>query len=145
MTCKRWNYSGDVNLEEGGFYWKEDDADDYVIAVRVTPCTDAGGPANLFWIESGSIYLGDKAKQDSSLSVIGVEPGEATRRDYVEAALAYGGIERDSYNGQVVVQIGKVQEIIDSWQFGTSKAYTPDVQLRGNASLARYVRAEFLR
>lgn len=143
MSGKRWNYSGDINVEEGGFYWKEDGADDYVLAVRVTPCADAGGPSNLFWIESGSVYLGDKVKQDSSLSIIGVEPGEATRRDYVEAALAYGGVEPDYYNGRLVVQIGKPQEASDSWQWGG--AGDVDVQLRGNASLARYIRAEFLR
>lgn len=141
--AKRWNYSGDINVEYGGYWWKEDGADDYVLAVRLTPCSDAGGPSNLFWIESGSIYLGDKARQDSALSVIGVDPCDATRRDYVEASLAYYGIEQDSWRGQCVIQIGKPDEAQDSWQWGGTKDV--DYQLRGNASLARFIRREFLR
>lgn len=141
--AKHWNYSGDMNVEYGGYWWQEDGANDYVNAVRVTPCSDAGGPSNLFWLETGSIYLGDKARQDNSLSAIGVEPGEATRRDYVEAALAYYGIERDCWNGERVIQIGKPQEAGDSWQWGGVDRV--DVQLRGNASLARFIRSECLR
>lgn len=140
---KRWNYSGDINVEHGGYWWKEDGSDDYVLAVRLTSCSDAGGPSNLFWIESGSIYLGDKARQDNALSVIGVEPCEATRREYVEASLVYYGIEQESWCGQCVIQIGKPEEAQDSWQWGGVNGV--DYQLRGNASLARFIRREFLR
>ena len=48
MAKYRWNYNGDINLREGGFFWREDGQDDYVLAVRVTPCSHAGGPCNLF-------------------------------------------------------------------------------------------------
>ena len=68
----KWNYNGDMGLEYGGFYWREDGADDYVLAVRVTPCSDAGGPDNLFHIESGSIYIGtdpDRARCAVCLAV----------------------------------------------------------------------------
>lgn len=142
MTNARWNYCGDMNLECGGYYWQEDGAYDYVLAVQVTPCSDCGGPVNLFWIEKGSIYLGDKARQDNSLSVIDLEPQEATRADYVQAALAYYGIERDTWNGMSVVQIGRDQAPQDSWQWGGTGSV--DYQLRGNASLERFVRREFL-
>ena len=39
---QRWNYSGDMSLEHGGFFWREDGSEDYVLAVEVTPCSDAG-------------------------------------------------------------------------------------------------------
>src|ERR1700685_3511801 len=68
--AKRWHYMGDINLEYGGYFWREDGADDYVLCVRVTPCSDAGGPNNLFWIEQGSIYM-DATKRQQCLSVIG--------------------------------------------------------------------------
>jgi hypothetical protein len=135
----RWKYDGDVNLEYGGTYWREDDADDYVLAVRVTPCSDAGGPDNKWHVESGSVYM-PADKRDSWLDVIGVDPADATRRDYVAAAIAYHGIERDTYNGETIVQIGKDEES------GRSGGWNPetDVQLRGNARLWRYVRNAFL-
>lgn len=142
--AKRWIYRGDINLSEGGFYWREDDADDYVLAVEVTPCSACGGPDNLYWITSGTIYLGDTAKQNESLSVIGVLPSEATRADYVEAALAYRGIESDCHNGRQILQHGAKLEPADFWRWNDS-AVEPDIILRRNASLRKYVEREFLR
>jgi len=144
---KRWHYNGDVNLEYGGFWWREDGADDYVLAVRVTPCSDAGGPDNLFHVERGSIYLPqDAAGRATRLSVCGyIDPPDANpataRTLYVDAAIAYGGIERDTYRGETVVQVGaKLDDCaeVGGWQ------PTPDVILRGNASLRRYIKREFL-
>lgn len=146
MTIKRWNYSGDMNICEGGFYWQESGFDDHVYAVGITPCSDAGGPSNLFWITKGSIYLGDKARQIYALDCIGVDPENATRFDYVEAMRAYAGIEPDSYGGQSVVQIGKLDP--DDWNGRYSyRGFAlpePDYILRGNASLRRFIRREFL-
>jgi hypothetical protein len=138
--AKRWHYSGDNNLENGGLFWREDGADDYVCAVQVTPCTDAGGPDNLFWIEVGSIYLPkDEAKRKSALSYIGSSPDSCTREELVYAFQAYFGIERDCWNGSNVVQIGKAQE--GRREFG---ALEVTHKLRGNASLERFVRRSFL-
>lgn len=134
----KWNYTGDMNLEYGGTFWREDDADDYVLAVCVTPCSDAGGPDNLFHIESGSIYM-PADKEKDALPIIGKTPEAATRLDKVIAFQAYWGVERSAINGETVIQIGKKQ---DSRAEGWSPK--PDVILRGNASLARYVRREML-
>lgn len=135
----RWKYSGDINLEYGGLFWREDGADDYVLAVQVTPCSDAGGPNNLFWVEVGSIYLpNDYEKRRRALDCIGVHPNEATRYSLVEAFLAYSGIEAD-YDGRHVVQIGKAESASREWG-GTEVTD----QLRGNASLTRFVRKSFL-
>lgn len=133
----KWHYMGDRDLECGGFYWREDGAEDYVIAVQVTPCSDAGGPDNLFYVEEGPIYLNPDKAADV-LSVIGMTPEEATRADIVYATLAYSGIERDS---EAVVRIGKDQS--DYCRGGGWNPEPTDI-LRGNASLRRWVQREFL-
>ncbi len=135
-----WTYIGDVNIREGGYYWREDDSEDYVLAVQVTPCSDAGGPANMFWIESGSIYLGDTERQNRALDCIGVEPANATRADYVDAVKAYYGIEPDCYMGRYVVQLGKRCGAFDKWQWDSD--ISADVVLHGNANLRRYIERE---
>ncbi len=140
--ASEWNYNGDVNIRYGGYFWKEDGSDDYVLAVRITPCSDAGGPDNQFWIEQGSIFLGDSARQVDSLDVIGVSVSEATRRDYVDAALACHGIERDSWNGEQTLQIGaKAGDASHGWRGFTDG---PDIILRGNAKLRRFIEREYL-
>ena len=142
MSKRKWNYNGDMNLEYGGFYWKEDGADDYVLCVRVTPCSDAGGPNNQFWIESGSIYMpNDPEKRRRALSVCGYEnEPNPSRGMLVDAFMAYQGVERDCMNGQTVVQIGaKADEPGHGW--GEVRV---DQVIRGNAKLANYVRDNFL-
>lgn len=138
MTHK-WNYSGDISLEYGGFFWREDDAEDYVRAVQVTPCSDAGGPDNLYCIEIGSVYLPlDADERKRALDTIGASAETATRAELVEAFRAYHGIERDTY-GEHVVRIGKAQETRrGGW------APKPDKVLPANAGLQRYVEREFL-
>ena len=138
MTNHRWNYCGDINLEHGGYFWREAGADDYVEAVDVAPCSDAGGPDNLFWITEGSIYLGgDRA---GALSCIGAEPGTTDRATLVDAHRAYGGVESDSL-GASVVRIGPAEPIRGQ---GWDNNITGDVVLRASASLTRYVRKECL-
>lgn len=156
---KRWHYFGDVRLTEGGFYWREDGADDYVCAVDVTPCSNAGGPSNLFHIEAGSIFLpvNDPDRLNAALDCCGwqltesgnllagdgaeILHGTPTWRAFVVAACkAYHGIDRDTWNGSTVVQIGRDEGcfIREGW------SPNPDVILRGNAKLANYVRRQFL-
>ena len=94
MAKHRWNYNGDGNLRAGGYYWREDGAEDYVLAVRVTPCPSAGGPSNLFHIESGSIYLPpDPAKRKIALGCCGYAFETATRSEIVDAFMSYCGID----------------------------------------------------
>ena len=139
----KWNYNGDLNLEYGGFYWKEDGADDYVLCVRVTPCSDAGGPGNQFWIERGSIYMpNDAEKRCRALSVCGYENEPNPSRGMLfDAFMAYQGVEHYCMNAQTVVQIGaKADEPGHGW--GEVRV---DQVIRGNAKLANYVRDNFLR
>lgn len=134
----KWNYNGDINLEYGGFFWREDGADDYVLVVRVQPCSDAGGPNNQFWIEQGSVYMpADADKRRRALSVCGWENEvDPTRWQLVDAFMAYSGVQHDSMNGQTVVQIGaKAGEPGHGWG-----GVEVDTVLRGNAKLENYVR-----
>ena len=140
MAKHRWKYSGDINLQEGGFFWREDDAEDYVLAVRVTPCSDAGGPDNLFHIESGSIYLPpEPAKRKSALDCIGADIATANRDEIIYAFMAYAGLDGQN---QTVVRIGPPDPFFNDR--GGAWNPTPDTILRANRSLDRYVRAEFL-
>jgi hypothetical protein len=137
--AKRWHYSGDINIEHGGLFWREDGAEDYVLAVQVTPCSDAGGPDNMFWVEAGSIYLpSDPERRKSALDCIGADSANPTRWELVEACHAYNGLEEDERR---VVQIGRTANRACSG-FGD---LAPDNVLRANASLERFVRREFLR
>lgn len=135
---KGWKYSGDLNLECGGFYWKDEGDVDFVMAVEITPCSDAGGPDNLFYVEEGSIYF-HPDKYTDYLSTIGMEEAEATRDDLIYAAKAYGGIQCDC---DTVIRIGKDQsEDVRSGGWNP----TPDVILRSDARLRKYVEREFLK
>lgn len=155
----RWHYVGDINLENGGYFWREDDADDYVCVVDVTPCNDAGGPGNLFHVETGSVFLpvNDRESLSDAVDCFGwkltgkgdivMNDGENVRKGcarwraiVVDACKTYHGMERDTFGGCTVVQIGKDEGpfVSNGW------SPNPDVILRGNAKLENYVRREFL-
>lgn len=163
----RWRYSGDMNLEHGGLFWRPGSRDpfpeaDYVEAVQVTPCTDAGGPDNLFCIESGSIYMprdGYETALDSCGYTLHVtEYGTHKLIDasgarlllnsghglalLVDAFWGYGGMERDAMNGERYVQIGRPDRHHD--YDGPGWHPDPDYILPGNSKLSRFVRREFL-
>ncbi len=136
----KWQYRGDRDLCEGGFFWKEDDADDYVLAVEVIPCSAAGGPDNLFWINEGSIYITpERAKQ--AMEGYYEPDSEPTRGDIVEAIMSHYGMERDA---ETVLRIGKPEADPDQWRFDSSNMEV-DVVLRGGSSLERWVKRECLR
>lgn len=140
--AKRWNYCGDINLRYGGFFWQESGYADHVYCVDVIPCSDMGGPDNLFIIEKGSIYLPleDAERVKSALDVIGMTSDEAKRFDLIYAFKAYGGQDVDC---RETVQIGKRDEFYD-YDRGGFDMPEIDRQLRANAKLKNYVRREFL-
>lgn len=67
---------GDDPNEQSGVWWQEagPTPDDYVYATRITACSDAGGPSNLYMVECGSIYFAPDT-MEAALSCVGVEPG----------------------------------------------------------------------
>lgn len=57
---RRWFYSGDISIEHGGVFYNLGPFEDgYVDAVRLQPCSDAGGPDNVFWIEHLTVIIHD--------------------------------------------------------------------------------------
>lgn len=55
-----WHYHGDVNIEPGGmFYNLATFAEGHVQVVRLQPCSDAGGPDNVHWIEHLTVIIHD--------------------------------------------------------------------------------------
>ena len=52
-----WRYCGDVNIKEGGYFFRVHQQWEYADIVNVVPCSDAGGPNNMFWIETGTISI----------------------------------------------------------------------------------------
>lgn len=156
--AKRWNYSGDINLEHGGLFWREPEEGftDYVEAVEVIPVSDMGGPDNEWLILRGSIYMprekygwaletcGYKlAASGKSLLAYASDPIPVASKQglavLVNAFRAYYGIDEPSKYG---VRIGKT-EPQNNWRGGYD-AMGIDYELRGNSSLLRFVRREFL-
>jgi len=149
----RWNYSGDINLEYGGLFWRKDgNATDYVLAIEVTPCSNGGGPDNKFVVVDGSIYLPEN-KYQAALDCCGYKLDENGNivdclgdvhkkgsKGYwfllVDAFRAYHGVEDDC---TCIVQIGKAEAC-------GGRGYNPEVtdQLRANAKLKNWVRREFM-
>jgi hypothetical protein len=153
---KRWNYNGDISLKHGGFYWREDGLglDDYVIAVRVTPCSDAGGPDNVFHIETGSIYMPQEIDAaNRALACCGYSidangtvtdctgvrhTGKRARAILVDAWLAYHGTDREA---EYIVRIGPAEPGAQGWCADEE----PNRILRAGSSLRNYVKHAFLR
>jgi hypothetical protein len=138
MDTYEWHYSGDVNLRHDGFYWREDSSDDQAWIVRITPLSMSGGPDNLFRVEAGYLHLPENESiRRSALSIIGVEPGKATQENLVHAFESYHALDVDE---ERVIRIGKPDEF---WS-GRGDPPEPDVVLRSDASLRKYVTREFL-
>lgn len=138
----RIHYSGDVNIEHGGFFYSfEGWQYDYADFVRCTPCSEADGPDNCFWIERGTINIPkrDSERFTQALGCIGITSEEwadmkpaRQRHTLIDACLAYGFYDLDRTDN---VQVGRTT----NW--GRSNApWNPDTVLRANSSLTRFVR-----
>ena len=142
---RKFFYSGDVNLQHGGTFYSVDTFDKwgYVDALRVTPCSDADGPDNLFWFEQLSVNVERSADDiESALNCIGQTPESlkamkpAQRRHVViDACIAYGFY--DVTNSETVKVGGPKTEHLEY----RGQAYNVHTTLRGNASLMRYARS----
>lgn len=132
--AKRIFYSGDVNIEHGGYFydftgWQWG----YVDVTRVQPCSDAGGPDNQFWVESLTVNVRKGAALEEVLSCCGLTidtlpKGAARRHALVDCHLAYVTYDQE---WSEAVQVGAVAEPCGS-------GFDPvriDKKLRGNASL----------
>lgn len=140
----RLHYSGDINIEYGGmFYTLKDWKWGYVNVVRVTPCSDAGGPDNCFWVDRLTVNIREGEKLRPIIETMG-HVGNPEWHDkgmtpaqwchyLVDAHVAYGAYDTDS---STMVRIGKP----DPFYSGREGEFVPDIILRGNTSLRNYVR-----
>lgn len=140
--AKRFFYSGDINLEHGGFFYTVSDVKNgFSDVVRVTPFSDAGGQDNGFWIDILTVNIPEDAeKLNSILSVIGssvdsLPKGAARKHEIIYACVASGAFEVYQVTS---VQIGKN----DSF---ARKIMPVEFQLSANWKLENYVRKNFLR
>ena len=135
-------YSGDVSIEHGGFFYDLSSWDcGYVSATRVTPCSDAGGPDNQFWVENLTVNLREGAALDDVLQCCGMTretlpKGAARRHAIVECHIAYGAYDVEQNE---VVQVGAKPDPISAGRPGFDPVRV-NVVLRANASLRKYVR-----
>lgn len=152
-------YSGDVNIEHGGTWYKIDptgwDEYGYCSAIRVTPCSDAGAQSNAWWIEELTVIKPRSEEElKNVLSCCGwiheddrgivlshgaketvVKPGtKEYRRLIAECCVGYGIYDVDRSE---TVQIGQHAE--------DSNEHAEKTILRANASLERYVKRNFVR
>lgn len=138
LKRRKFEYSGDISIEHGGIFYCLDTYDLlYVDAVRVQPCSDAGGPDNLFWVECVTINIPDNDfRKGRALATLGLTLDDLAacanpQHLMVEATLACGLYDREL---SVLVRVGPV----DPFYGGREKFGTPDVVLRANASLRNY-------
>lgn len=136
-------YNGDVNIEHGGYFYSlAGFKNGYVSALRVVPCSDAGGPDNCFWIEYLTVnLLADRRQQ--ALDCIGVDADaykalsrSARRHVWIDASLAYGHYDQ-GYSE--MIRIGKP----DPFYSGRESEFNPNRVLRAGSSLYNYAKRQF--
>ena len=139
---KRYTYRGDGNPECGGYLVNTSGAQwGYAEVTRITPCSDAGGPDNCFWVENLTVNLREGAALDSVLSTCGQDveslPKQPAQRlaVVIDCHVAYGAYDKES---GALVRIGKPDPF---HRDSEAREWQPEVQLRGNASILRYARS----
>lgn len=144
-----YRYQGDVSLRHGGYYFsvgKEETKYGYSSVVRVTPCSDAGGPDNLFWVETLLVNIPSVEERAKNKMLDYVDMNEEKLKsmtpaqrfaELVYACMVYGCYGQDSNK---TVQIGPKDEFYN----GTSQI-KPDVKLRYGSSLRNWVKKTYLK
>lgn len=141
-----WQYRGDVNVEHGGLWINDAGDEDYVRAVELVACSEAGGPDNLFHVTIGSIYLPtDEARRKAALDTVGWYEESMSDREkrmcLIDGFRAYHGIDADAMGGEVVIQVGPKDK--DFWD-GKGWNPAPDHRLRSNVNLRKWVEDNLL-
>lgn len=149
-----YRYQGDVSLRHGGYYFsvgKEETKYGYSSVVRVTPCSDAGGPDNLFWVETLLVNIPsveDRAKNkmldyvDMSEEKLKAMTPAQRFAELVYACMAYGCYSREDTGrpSNQTVQIGPKDEF-----YSGHEEIPVDVQLRAGSSLRNWLKKTHLK
>lgn len=138
--CNEWRNYGDVSPEHGQTWIRYGDYD-YAECVEILSGSDIGLADNQYMIERGSIYFSPDRWDDAmSCCDTGIY-GPPEFADIAYAFHAYQGMERDTWGGFAIVQIGKT---VDDWTAQGTTCDSPDIVLHGNASIARYLESNYL-
>jgi hypothetical protein len=139
----RWFYSGDMSIENGGYFYNLDNWPNYVDAWRVTPCSDAGGPDNLFWIEELTVNVDEKlgdTRVRNAFAACGWQDEKFSRRELrhriVHAFVAYG------YYDQTPSKALMVGTKPDEFWGGAAHFEIPEIEitLRSGTDLKKWLR-----
>lgn len=155
--AKRWHYSGDVNPEYGGTWfdvseWKHG----YASAVEITDLESAIGFTGAVEIASKTVPVDYPDRWPGALACIGCKltadggiddnGGAAYKRDSLpwrlclaHALLSYGACDTELTE---TLQLQRAEPMEHHARGGGT--WRADKRLRGNASLARYVRRHWL-
>lgn len=139
IKTKRWHYSGDINLEYGGIFIQDSGYPDHVYAVEVIAGSDLGFADCQFIVNRGSIYIGTD-KEDIKRALECSRLYESDKPDWKQIALAMNAYRGMDIEDQNTYQIGK----LTNYDPDKAHEFNPDYQLRGNTSLRRFIRTEFL-
>lgn len=135
-------YNGDVNPEYGGlFYTLETVKLGYVDIVRITPCSDAGGPDNCFWIDVLNVNIErcqddiDKATSDCGWTDEYRSSSKAQKTHMtIVACVAAGFYDCDDCD-RTMVRIGKPDEYYN----GVGE-FNPDCVFRAGTRIGNLAR-----
>ncbi len=150
----RYHYSGDVSLRHGGYFYTagpEERRYGYSSIVRITPCSDAGGPSNQFWVETLTVNMPDDKRLAMALNFCGYSEdwmkGLTEFQRFcriVDACVAAGHYDPDDLFSMVLPQSQIVQIGHDEISLG-SDTFNADTKLRANTSLRRWIKRIYLK
>ena len=135
--ARKWNYRGDMNLENGGYFWRVSDFNNSVEAIEIIPESVCGGPDNVFMIVKGDIYMpADKMKEAFEVCGYDYEESSANMDMKVDAFMSHSGIQSDESE---TIQIG-----VDDPYRQRDSEWNPE-RISGNWKLANYVKKYYLK
>lgn len=140
MSTHRWKYFGDIDERCGGMWVRPTD-DGCADVIRITPCADAGGPENLYWVEILTVYgLDEEDKRRDVENSVGWNMENASTHKWAEAFVIYGYYDPANCYPSAsseIVQVGKTR---DEYCRDKMEHEKTTVLLHGNASIKRYAR-----
>lgn len=127
-----------------GFWWRVDigDESNYASVIRVLDCYATDLPDNVFIVESGTLSLADSHYEKA---LCGESPSDELN-DRIHTINGYFGFDNDSFNGESVYAIGKVDlkylshDAVDMWERLADSA----IMLHGNTKRGKFIHNEFL-
>ena len=129
----KWLYTGDINLEHGGTFYRVEGYTAYY--VQIVPESDLGGPDNVFMICEGESQISDISKEAVDAFYYPDTKETYTAEEIAIVAVYEGNIE---IHNRHFIRIGKHDTYarrVSNWN---------PVQVNANWKLKNYIRKNFL-